>query len=274
MSIQRDDSGRFNINTPLMAESLMDKSLLAQTAGGEVFRPLPQLNVLKLGGQSIIDRGRAVVMPLLEEIVELRPEHPMLVMTGGGTRSRHAYTIGMDLGMPTGVLARLGGAISEQNALMLSILMAPYGGVKISHEDAVKLPGYLTLGAIPVMPAMPPYNLWEEPPVLGTIPDRRTDFGTYVLAEVVGAKRCILVKDEEGLYTADPKKDPNADFIPEISVAELLERDLNDLAVERTMLEAMKNARSVKEVMIINGRVRGNLRKALEGEKIGTRIYV
>jgi len=274
MSIQRDDSGRFNINTPLMAESLMDKSLLAQTASGEVFRPLPQLNVLKLGGQSIIDRGRAVVMPLIEEIVELRPEYPLLVMTGGGTRSRHAYTIGMDLGMPTGVLARLGGAISEQNALMLSILMAPYGGVKISHEDAVKLPGYLTLGAIPVMPAMPPYNLWEEPPVLGTIPDRRTDFGTYVLAEVLGAKRCILVKDEEGLYTADPKKVPNAEFIPEISVAELLERDLNDLAVERTMLEAMKNARSVKEVMIINGRVRGNLRKALEGEKIGTRIYV
>lgn len=274
MSIERDESGRFNINTPLMAESLMDKDLLAQTDRGETFRPLPDLNVIKLGGQSIIDRGRAAVLPLVEELTLARADHKLIVMTGGGTRSRHAYTIGMDLGMPTGVLARLGGSISEQNALMLSMLLAPAGGVKISHEDVVKLPGYLTLGALPVMPAMPPYNLWEEPPAIGRIPERRTDFGTYLLAEVVGAKRCILVKDEDGLFTADPKKDPDAEFIPEISVQDLLARDLNDLAVERAMLEAMRNARSMKSVQIINGRVPGNLTKALNGEAIGTRIYL
>ena len=56
----------------------------------------------------------------------------MLVMTGGGTRSRHAYAIALDLGMPTGVLAKLGSSISEQNALMLSILLAPHGGIKIA----------------------------------------------------------------------------------------------------------------------------------------------
>lgn len=274
MSIERDASGRMNINTPLMAESLMDKSLLAQTEGQGVFRPLPKLNVIKLGGQSIIDRGASVVMPLVEEIAAARTEHQLIVMTGGGTRSRHAYTVGMDLNMPTGVLARLGGAISEQNALMLSILLAPRGGVKISHEDVVKLPGYLMLGALPIMPAMPPYNLWEEPPALGRIPERRTDLGTYLLAEVVGAQRCILVKDENGLFTADPKKDPKAELIPDIGVKELLARDLNDLAVERSMLHAMTKAQSVKSVQIINGRVPGNLSKALAGEAIGTRIFL
>lgn len=29
-------------------------------------------------------------------------------MTGGGTRARHVYNIGVDLGMPTGVLSKLG----------------------------------------------------------------------------------------------------------------------------------------------------------------------
>ncbi len=36
----------------------MDKGLLADTDRGQVFRPLPDLNVVKLGGRSIVDRGR------------------------------------------------------------------------------------------------------------------------------------------------------------------------------------------------------------------------
>ncbi|MBL7199645.1 MAG: uridine kinase [Anaerolineae bacterium] len=273
MSLQRDESGRLHIETPLMAESLMDKALLARTDADTVFRLMPDLSVIKLGGQSIIDRGAKVVLPLVDEIVAARANHPLLVTTGGGTRSRHAYSIALDLGMPTGVLAKLGANISEQNALMLSLLLAPHGGIQIGHDDLVKLPAYLALGAIPVMHAMPPYSLWEEPPEHGRIPPHRTDSGTFLTAEVLGAKRCILVKDERGLYTADPKKDPNARFIPEIEVNELLEADLADLAVERAMLRALAHARSVREVLIVNGREPGNLTRALSGENPGTRIY-
>jgi molybdenum storage protein len=256
-----------------MAESLMDKRLLRDTEMGTVFRPLPNLNVIKLGGQSIIDRGRDVVLPLVEEIVAARSKHELLVTTGGGTRSRHVYAIGLDLGMPTGVLAKLGASISEQNALMLSILLAPHGGIKIGHDDLVKLPAYMVLGSIPVMHGMPPYGLWEEPPARGRIPPHRTDSGVFLTAEVVGAKRCILVKDERGLFTADPKKAPGGDFISEIEVQELLAMDLDDLPVERSMLRALVSARSVREVFIVNGRQPGQLTRALAGENPGTRIY-
>jgi len=273
MSLKQDESGRLHIDTPLMAESLMDKGLLARTESGQVFRPLPDLNVVKLGGQSIIDRGRAVVLPLLDEIVAARQAHPMLVMTGGGTRSRHVYAIALDLGMPTGVLAKLGSSISEQNALMISLLLAPHGGIKIGHDDVAKLPAYLALGSIPVMHAMPPYGLWEEPATQGRIPPHRTDSGAFLTAEVVGARRCILVKDEAGLFTADPKKDRAARFVPEIEVNELLALDLDDLAVERAMLQALARARSVREVLLVNGREPGHLTRALEGENPGTRIY-
>jgi molybdenum storage protein len=273
MALKRDESGRLHIETPLMAESLMDKTLLTRTDSDQVFRPLPDLNVIKLGGQSIIDRGSRIVLPLLEEVVSARDEYSLLIMTGGGTRSRHAYAIALDLGMPTGILAKLGASISEQNALMLSILLAPHGGVKIGHDDVVKLPAYLALNVIPVMHAMPPYSLWEEPAERGRIPPHRTDVGTFLTAEVVGARRCILVKDERGLFTADPKKDSAAEFIPEIEVNELLARDLNDLPVERAMLRALVRARSVREVLLVNGREPGNLSRALAGENPGSRIY-
>jgi molybdenum storage protein len=273
MSLHRDESGRLHIETELMAESLMDKDLLESTELESVFRPLPYLNVIKLGGQSIIDRGSKVVLPLLQEIRAARGKHKLLVLTGGGTRSRHAYAIALDLGMPTGVLAKLGASISEQNALMLAILLAPDGGVKIGHDDLVKLPSYLALDTIPVMHAMPPYGLWEQPPRLGRIPPHRTDVGTYLTAEVLGARKCILVKDEPGLMTADPKKDPKAEFIPEIEVNELMQMDLADLPVERAMLDYLSRARSVRQVLLINGRVPGDLTRALQGENPGTRIY-
>ncbi|MBN1177710.1 MAG: uridine kinase [Anaerolineae bacterium] len=274
MGLKRDESGRLHIDSPLMGESLMEKGLLARTETDAIFQPMPDVQVLKLGGQSIIDRGAKVVLPLINEIVAAREAHDILVLTGGGTRSRHAYAIALDLGMPTGVLAKLGSSISEQNALMIALLLAPHGGVKIGLDDLTKLPAYLRLGIIPVMHAMPPYGLWEEPPDVGRIPPHRTDAGTLLTAEVLGARRCILVKDERGLHTDDPKRNASAEFIPEISVNELLARDLTDLPVERAMLRALARARSVREVLIVNGREPGALTAALRGESPGTRITV
>ena len=272
MALRRDESGRLHIESPLMGESLMRRQLLEETETDAVFQPLPNLQVVKLGGQSVIDRGRAVVLPLVEELAAARKEYDLLVVTGGGTRSRHAYAIALDLGMPAGVLAKLGSSISEQNALMIALLLAPYGGVEIGHDDLTKLPSYLRLGVIPVMHAMPPYGLWEEPPAVGRIPPHRTDVGALLTAEVLGARRCILVKDERGLYADDPKRDPHADFIPEIGADELLARRLHDLPVERAMLTALAQARSVQEVLIVNGRDPGALTAALHGQNPGSRI--
>jgi len=273
MAIQRDPSGRLNIESPFMGESMMDKSLLASTDSGPIHRLMPDLVVVKVGGQSIIDRGRSALLPILDELVEARQSHKILITTGGGTRARHAYAIATDLGMPTGVLAKLGTSISEQNALMIAILLSQRGGIKIGHDDLSKLPNYMMPGILPVTHAMPPYGLFERPPVVGRIPPHRTDVGAFLLAEVMGAERCILIKDEHGLYTADPKKDPNAKFISEIELGELEAMDLNDLAVERSMLESLKTARSVREVFIVNGLVRNNILRTLQGENTGTRIY-
>jgi molybdenum storage protein len=68
VGLARDETGRLHIQTPFVAESLMDRALLDSTDSDHPFRPLPDLNVVKLGGQSIIARGSAVVLPQLDEI--------------------------------------------------------------------------------------------------------------------------------------------------------------------------------------------------------------
>ncbi|HST58853.1 MAG TPA: hypothetical protein VLK84_09200, partial [Longimicrobium sp.] len=69
-----------------------------------------------------------------------------------------------------------------------------------------------------------------------------------------------------------PKKDRHAKFIPKISVSELNALDLDDVVVERAVLEIMPNAENRRSIQIINGLVPGNLTRALNGEPVGTII--
>ena len=97
--------------------------------------------------------------------------------------------------------------------------------------------------------------------------------GTLVLADLLGVKDVIFIKDEKGLYTDDPKKDPDARFLPEVSVDELLKMELDDLIIERPCLEILKNSSVIKSIQIVNGMVKGNITKALNGKHAGTIIY-
>jgi molybdenum storage protein len=256
-------------------EPLLDPDLFLDTADNrEVIRILPDINVIKIGGQSVIDRGRAAVYPLLEEIVANKKNHKFLLCAGGGTRARHAYGIAMDLDLPTGVIAAIGQATPRQNARMLQMLLAKHGGVHLLPDDFDKLPLYFALNCLPITSGMPPYDYWEKPPEKGRIPPNRTDSGTYLTAEFLGVRSLIFVKDEDGLYTDDPKKNPTARFIPKITVQALLEMDLGDLIVEGVVLENMLHAKHVRELQIINGLKPGTLTRALNGEHVGTIIYV
>jgi len=82
----------------------------------------------------------------------------------------------------------------------------------------------------------------------------------------------IYVKDEDGLHTADPKKDRHAKFIPRVTVAELEAMDFQDVVVERAVLDLMKNAQNRRSIRVINGLVPGNLTRALAGEDLGSLI--
>jgi molybdenum storage protein len=271
--VREKDSRRLHVKSALMGESLVSKEFIEQLAIAPQERLYPDIAIMKIGGQSICDRGAKALPAILKEIVRNRQDHKILITTGGGTRSRHIYTIGLEMGMPTGVIAKFGSMISEQNALMISTLLSPWGGIKISHSDIVKLPTYFAEKIIPVMHGMPPYDYFAIKPKVGRIPIHRTDVGLVILADLIGSRTILFIKDENGLYTEDPKKNPDADFIAEIGARDLLEKDQDDLVIERPCLEIIQNSEVIEKVQIINGMIEGNITRALNGEHVGTIIY-
>lgn len=257
----------------LLDAALTDDSVLRATENTPDLSILPFANVIKIGGQSIIDRGRSGLMPVLDQIKANLNTHKMIIGTGAGTRARHVYSLGLDLSLPTGILSVLGTFVAMQNAHIVHFLLAEHGIPFIEPVQFIQLPLYLAARNAVVFFGMPPYNVWQQNPKVGRIPPHRTDTGIYLVSEVYGARSMIYIKDEDGLYTADPKKDRSATFIPRISVQELLEKDLPDLVVEHAVLEFMMNARHSTEIQIINGLKPGTLTRALNKEHVGTIIY-
>lgn len=118
------DSATATVGSLLMNRPLGDRELAQASASVPDYPILPEVAVLKIGGQSLIDRGRGAMYPIVEELVEVKRRHQILIGAGGGTRARHVYSLAAELGLPTGVLTDVGAAVAGQNAQMLGYLMA------------------------------------------------------------------------------------------------------------------------------------------------------
>src|SRR6516164_3835026 len=241
----------------LMQRSLTDPELQGKAAAATDFRNLPDATVIKIGGQSVIDRGRVAVYPLVDEIVAARAAHKLLIGTGAGTRARHLYSIAAGLRLPAGMLGQL---------------LSKHGVSAVGAAGLSAVPLYLAEVNAVVFSGMPPYALWTRLAPDGVIPPYRTDAGCFLVAEQFGCKAMIYVKDENGLYTANPKTSKGATFIPKTSVAEVKAKGLQDSILEFPVLDLLASARYVREVQIVNGLVPGNLTRALAGEHVGTII--
>jgi molybdenum storage protein len=255
-----------------MRDSLLSEETRRKTVHG-VVPLLPFAKVVKIGGRSIIDWGSERVGPVLDELVAGFERHKIIIGSGAGIRSRHVFGVGLDLGLPTGVLATLSATDAEQNAHMLAALLARHGVVSLPPPLVTHLlPVVLVLSNGVVVNGVPPFELWEHPPRVGKIPPNRTDAGMYLLAEVYGADRVILVKDVDGVYTADPKLDPDARHLPRLTLTELLELDLPTLPFNELVLDLLPQAHHCRTVQIVNGTEPGMLTRALAGEPVGTLI--
>jgi molybdenum storage protein len=264
--------GRTHIASSLMRESLVDRRVVAKTQSEREFEIMPDVALVSLGGQSIFDRGKEAVLPLVSELGSLRTKHKMVLGVGGGTRVRHTVSIALDLGIPTGGIAQLVGAMEEANAVFLNALLAKQGSIVMQREHFWELPLYLDNGMIPIVISTPPYHFWEPPPEDGPLPTHGSDFGLFILAEVLGMRRIVFVKDEDGLYTKDPKKHADAELIPHITLDALHANMPSELILDRQLFNVWKNARHIKEVQIVNGLKPGQLTRALAGEPVGTII--
>jgi molybdenum storage protein len=261
---------RQHVESMLMRESLLDKQVMSSTET-PVVPMLPFCHIIKVGGRSIIDGGRRATYPLVDAIAAALEKFKLVIGTGGGVRSRHVASIGIDLGLPTGVLAQLQIIDALGNAHLLGTLLAPHGVVAIPPEIlGHMLPFFIKAAPGVICNGDPPFSIWEHPPSVGRIPPHRTDAGTYLLAECYGCATHTLIKDVDGLYDADPKIHPDARLITDITVAELKERNLPTLPFDRVLLDLLACARQVKRFQIVNGLKPHLLEPALRGEHVGT----
>jgi molybdenum storage protein len=262
-----------HVASPLARQTLLDSELTRPVADKRPIQLLPWLQVVKIGGRSIMDRGADAILPLVDELRNLLPEHRLLILTGAGIRARHVYSVGLDLGLPVGSLAPLAASEAGQNGHMLALLLAPEGVSYLEHPTiASQLAIHLMASRAVVGSAFPPYHHHEFP--TSRIPPHRADTGAFLLADALGAAGLTIVEDVDGVYTADPKgpDGKKAHLLRETSASELAKHK-GTLPFDRTLLEVMATARHIDRVQVVNGLVPGRLTAALRGQHVGSIVH-
>lgn len=147
-----------------------------------------------------------------------------------------------------------------------SCFMMDEGKLIISDDEAIR-----HLAGIGVMPIM----------FGDVVMDRSKGFGICSgdqimerLAEIFNPDRIVFVSDIDGLYTADPKVDKNAEFMPVVDPTTL---DGIDASVHvddvtggvRGKVESMLNmCNGKRDCVLVNGTVPGRLLSLLKGEDV------
>jgi len=262
-----------HVTSPLARQTLLDADLTRPVAGVRPIRLLPWLQVVKIGGRSIMDRGPQAILPIVDEIRKILPEHRLLILTGAGIRARHLYSVGLDLGLPAGSLAPLAASEAGQNGHILASMLAPEGVSYIDHPTvAGRLAIHLQAARAVVSSGFPPYHHHEFP--TSRIPTHRADTGAFLLADALGAAGLTIVEDVDGVYDTDPNgaDGAQAKLIRETSAAELAKHE-GALPFDRALVEVMATARHLEHVQVVNGLVPGRLTAALRGEHVGTIVH-
>ena len=132
------------------------------------------------------------------------------------------------------------------------------------------------LGAIPVVNENDSIST-EEIKYVHTFGDN--DRLSAIVAKLVDADLLVILSDIDGMYTDDPRKNPDAELMYEIdrfteeldSMAKGTEEGGVGTGGMATKLAAAKLATAEGiDVVILNGENPYNIRKLIEGEKIGT----
>jgi len=261
-----------HVSSALARQTLQDNTLTRPVAGVRPIRLLPWLQVVKIGGR-IMDRGASAILPLVEEIRKLLPEHRLLILTGAGVRARHLYGVGLDLGLPVGALAPLAASEAGQNGHILGAMLAAEGVSYVEHPTvASQLAIHLNASRAVISSAFPPYHHHEFPG--SRLPTHRADVGAFLVSDALGAAGLTLVEDVDGIYDSDPDgaDGAKAKLHKDVGYAELA-KQTGTLPIDRALLDVMATARQIERVQVVNGLVPGRLTAALRGEHVGTLVH-
>lgn len=228
--------------------------------------------LLKLSGESLmgkkgygIDETRLQEYATqIKEIKEMGVEIGIVIGGGNIFRGLSGAKRGFDRvkGDQMGMLATVINALALNSALasegikskvLTAIRMEPIGEF-YSKDRAIELlkSGYITIFAA------------------GTgCPYFTTDTGSSLRAIEIEADAMFKGTRVDGIYTADPEKDPTATKFDEISYNEILNKDLKVMDLSATVMCRDNGL----PIVVFNMDVVGNLKKVISGENIGTYVH-
>jgi len=224
--------------------------------------------VIKLGGSILQNEKGEINLDLIrryaEIIKQVKKEGVIVVavVVGGGTISRRFISYARSLGASEGLCDAVG-------------------------IQATRLNGYLFIAAMgndayPVIPqtldeVAQAHATGKIVIVGGLQPGQSTSAVAALVAERLKAELLLNATDVEGVFTSDPKKDPNAKLIPELNV-----NDFRDIILSKSHVAggyelfdiiALKVIERAKiKLIILNGKQPENIVHVLKGTKIGTYI--
>lgn len=228
--------------------------------------------LLKLSGESLmggqqygIDQQRlADYAEQINEIVALGVQVGIVIGGGNIFRGLSGATKGFDRvkGDQMGMLATVINSLALNSALqrigcksrvLTAIRMEPIGEF-YSKDKAMQL---LAQGEVAIFSA-------------GTgNPYFTTDTGSSLRGIEIEADVMLKGTRVDGIYTADPEKDPTAKRFESISYDEIHERGLKIMDLTATAMCMENNL----PIIVFNMDVKGNLRKVMEGQAIGTYVH-
>ena len=245
--------------------------MTVQTQPTSVLRPVFRRVLLKLSGEALmgdlpfgVDPAR--IRSLAEEIVEVHAiglEVAIVIGAGNIIRGMEAAAAGMDRATAdyAGMLATLLNALTVQDALerrgaqtrVLSAITVAEVAEPYIRRRAIR---HLEKGRIVIFAG-------------GTgNPFFTTDTAAALRALEIGAEAILMAKNRvEGVYDGDPRLDPRARLLPQLTHLEAIERGLK--VMDTTALSLCMDNQLPIYVFALSD---GNIRRIVAGERVGTII--
>jgi len=220
--------------------------------------------VISIGGSILVpdDDDKDYIVKLASMLNRLSKELKLFVVVGGGRIARYYIKLGRSLGADESYLDDVGIAVTRLNARMLIVAL----GDSAYHIPAETFDEALSAAKNHSIVIMG-----------GTHPGHTTDAVSAMLGERAGAVRLVNATSVDGVYTADPKKDPKAKRLKKITFSELIEI-CNKVApgagpnVVFDPLGAKIVARSGIETRVVHGRDLDELEKSILGKQFNGTI--
>ncbi|MEM3874070.1 MAG: UMP kinase [Candidatus Bathyarchaeia archaeon] len=220
--------------------------------------------VIRLGGSVVATPVNTQLISEYAKILKrLKAEgHMLAVVVGGGALAREFIKIAKELGLAEKDQDDLAISVSRLYAQLFTKMLGGLACEKIptSVEEAVQC---LENGKIAVLG--------------GLKPGMTTDTVAALVAESIKADMLIKATDQEGVYTKDPRRHPDAVKLNRVGFEELpkvLAEDKHKAGIHQILdPEAIKilKVRRIR-VRVLNGFKPENLLLAVEGKPVGTLI--